>query len=157
MVTRKPLPPTADPRLTPSIPSYPVTPNSPNIPSPFQLQDAHDASQSPDDSNHGENAWIGEGLEKTLANNSNEVAESLRVGAPAFTPQDSQEMLSPATNTPNPYLQRPAEGGMVDGGESSADAWGESAQRPSQPSEAPPPPPVPRGMLSQMTESDGIV
>jgi hypothetical protein len=80
-------------------------------------------------------------------NGAEDLPESLRVGPPGYTPRSSGEMQRPSVASTNPYIQRQQTGmsGTSDGRESSASAWGGFAERPPVPSNAPPPPPVPKG------------
>ena len=91
--------------------------------------------------------WSGEGLDKIGRDSKPNIPESLRVGPPAYAPKDSREMLRPNAAATNPYLQRQNAqgGGLNDGRESSASAWGGFAERPAPPTDAPPPPPLPKG------------
>jgi len=155
MVTRKPVPQPADSGLAPKAPSppYPVTPISTdtNANPQFHMQDVHNqmSTETPDtEPNSATNAWSGEGFEKQNhgmdTHSKSDIPESLRVGPRGGTPRTSQEMQNPNLSTTNPYLQK-QQTELTDGKESSASAWGGSAERPPQPAGAPPPPPVPQG------------
>ncbi|KAG0647829.1 Deubiquitinating enzyme MIY1 [Hyphodiscus hymeniophilus] len=148
MVTRKPLPASADESLAPaSSAPYPVTPTASNAPQPFQLQYLHDELRPPPSEEDSSSVWSGEGL-GTIAKQDTEmkpdIPYSLRVGPPAI--KGSQEMMRPKSSNTNPYLQKNNAQGtpMNDGRESSASAWDEFAERPAPPQETPPPPPVPK-------------
>jgi hypothetical protein len=150
MVTRKPVPPNADHGL-PASPPYPVTPSAPapEDPPPFQMQDPNNALNPSDESeNDGENAWRQEGLDQKHPGGPGEIPRSLRPGPPGYTQHGAQGMSRPIPSTTNPYLQKQMTG-TADNKESSASAWVGFAERPAQPSEAPPPPPLPKGMRPQ--------
>jgi hypothetical protein len=55
-------------------------------------------------------------------------------------------MERPITQSTNPYIrQQTGQSTPSNGRESSANAWEESPERPPQPLDTPPPPPVPKG------------
>jgi hypothetical protein len=123
MVTRKPVPQTSS-LAAPSSAPYPGAPSSADN---FE-------------SDAEENAWTEEGLEKQRHPSTMELPEALRVGPKGYTPASSQENFV----TTNPFLKKANTGGSSVAGESSADAWG-GPTRPSEPLNAPPPPPLPKG------------
>lgn len=157
MVTRKPVPQQGNSSLAPTTsPPYPVTPISTDTPKPFSMQDARGELRSATDSDAGSaNVWSGEGLDAfdkpdpaaETMNHPRGLPESLRVGPPSLSnsQKSSQEALRPNATSTNPFLKRQATGSTTGSKESSANAWGESPERPAQPSSAPPPPPVPQG------------
>ena len=150
MVTRKPLPASAEASLAPaSSPPYPVTPTAPDAPAYSRMQDVqHDLrpSRSEQDSS---SVWSGAGLDTSARpdiGSKQEIPDSLRVGPPST--KGSQGMMRQSQSATNPYLQNIIAPGteMTDGGESSASAWGGFSERPPPPTEAPPPPPLPKGI-----------
>jgi hypothetical protein len=153
MVTRKPVPSTADASLAPaSSAPYPVTPTAPNVPQPFRMQDVRNELRSPQSEPDSASVWSGEGLDKIAGQDTvqetgqkQDIPDSLRVGPPGYTPNGSQEMLRPNLATTNPYLQK-LNAQRGDGRESSASAWGGFPERPAPPTETPPPPPLPKGI-----------
>ncbi|CZR53595.1 uncharacterized protein PAC_03475 [Phialocephala subalpina] len=153
MVTRKPVPPTADGGLAPgpASPPYPVTPVDTNAASSFQMQDAMGQLRSADSETNSQNEWSGEGIDKQIEHVKPSLPDSLRVGPlQGFTPSSSQEALRPQATGTNPFLNRQRTGSSnassTVGQESSADAWGEY-DMPAPPTTAPPPPPVPQDSI----------
>lgn len=75
-----------------------------------------------------------------------DIPESLRAGPPGYTPRSSGEIQRPTEST-NPYIRRQQSGQStpMEAEDSSATAWGDSGSRPLPPTNAPPPPPVPKG------------
>ena len=152
MVSRKPVPQSANSNLTPnpSSPPYPVTPIATNTSEKFRMQDTRNELRSAEPESDNTNAWSGEGLDKQNDGSSEskraghkEIPESLRVGPPGYTPKSSQEMLRPSAATTNPYLQKQQDVQS----ESSASAWGGFPERPAPPANTPPPPPLPKGIF----------
>lgn len=149
MVTRKPTP--QDRGLAPAaLPPYPVTPVSTEQPPQFRMQDAQSALRPADDEPESPNAWSEEG-KKAQHHGPPDVPESLRVGPPGYSQHNgSQDGLRSNPASTNPFMQRQTQGGLSDNKDSSAAAWGGFAERPAQPSGAPPPPPVPKGIYPQL-------
>ncbi|KAL3421248.1 duf544 domain-containing protein [Phlyctema vagabunda] len=154
MVSRKPLPHSAhdnNPQPLRSNPPYPTTPASSNGPS-FRTEDAQHPPQSTINFEPASNSvWDQEPAYDTSAHQhaaerlrtSAEIPDSLRPGQapPGYTPKSSQESLTHHQSN-NPYTQNPHTiQNSYDGSESSANAWGASAERLEPPSHAPPPPP----------------
>lgn len=152
MVTRKPVPPGALSNLVPApSPPYPITPVAPERPAPFRMQDGRNELQSPQSHPESPSMWSEEEPDKDtgqVGGRKRAIPDSLKVGPPGYTSKASQEMLRPTAATTNPYLQKQNAqgGGIIDGRESSASAWGGFGERPPPPSQAPPPPPIPKGI-----------
>jgi hypothetical protein len=146
MVTRKPLPqsPNASLGSQPSSPPYPVTPAAAAAPTSFRMQDTpNNLGKSMElEREEDENAWSGERLTKKQEHDPTEVPQALRVGPPGFTVQKSREMLRLGAASTNPLLQKQNQNETK---ESSASAWNDFDEKPTQPSHAPPPPPFPKG------------
>lgn len=113
------------------------------------MQDAHNELRTGTDSDAGSsNVWGEEKLDMQRSAENQHSApkplpESLRVGPPSLSQNGSHEALRPNTETTNPFLKRQATGSTTNSGkESSAEAWGE---RPAEPPNVPPPPPVSHG------------
>jgi hypothetical protein len=163
MVTRKPLPPSSpransDPAPLP--PPYPISPTAPNASQSFRMQDVRDEFRSSHSEADSSSVWSGEGLDTVAKHDTGlgqDIPDSLRVGPPGS--RSSQEMIRPSPQTTNPYLQKTNEqgGAMNDGRESSASAWGGFAERPPAPIFAPPPPPLPKGIVFQWIGQLGTV
>lgn len=138
MVTRKPVP-GAGPAPS-SNPPYPETPSSSTQTTQFGMQNVHSqmAPSNTDSESTSASAWGEEDSQHERNRTQVGVPESLRVGPPGYTPRTSQEGLR---QTNNPFLQRQQTGASNEGNrDSSASVWDDL---PTEPSTAPPPPPVP--------------
>ena len=152
MVTRKPVPQSTNPSSNnPSSPPYPITPVSSNPPSNFRTEDTHNAmSTAP---NAESNIW---NEEEHSHIDPSILPDTLKVGPSRIPPKTSQDMLKPNPATTNPFLIRRqqsqnSQSAVSDGKESSADIWGELAEKPAHPDHPPPPPPpVSQGSLMSL-------
>ena len=156
MVTRKPVPQSADASLAPNTasPPYPVTPNTANS-SQDPVQDGRNGLRFPETESDSARAWSAEGSDNQNDESSDSrygqkiIPESLRVGPPGYTSRSSQEMLRPSVGTTNPYLKKQQDAQT----ESSASAWGGFPERPAPlppTNTPPPPPPLPKGAFSEV-------
>jgi hypothetical protein len=161
MVTRKPVPPNSQPDSS-TLP-YPSTPTSAG----FDRHSPRGQSSAAEDAGDAQDAWSSSEVDSTSQDNlpaslrpgdgkhahlnTMDLPDSLRIRTPTpdHTPRSSAEMDRPTAESTNPYLrgQHTGQNITTDTKDSSASAWGGFAERPEQPSNAPPPPPIAKGKI----------